>query len=378
MRGGSDRARSGVVTEGELILSLAASGVMRLASWPGPEDARHPYPPALQQALDRLTWACWNARVDPPRGVGDLVSAWCTQPLSAWPLDLPDGAVGAGDRLVVDEEPSETCRDWSVSNPDVVGEVLESRFMLDVRDTCRVMGRRGQEVYVALRRLLVDEPVLSAIELLKLRNRFADLPVWSQWLGEAYVAVTDNDVDDGSVGVCRRCRQLMRPASGGWRCSTPRCRRLSRPPAATVREAKGVVKLRADLVTYVSLPGRAESDLVKTLEAAGATVVWWPDVDAYDLLVVWSDGRRWAVDVKDWRSPYPLAVKLRPLPTYRDGHEYAWDQGFIVIPDDRVSQRRGYLSILRRHSEALRAQPLLEAVSVKQLKERIGGGRRGA
>jgi hypothetical protein len=214
--------------------------------------------------------------------------------------------------------------------------------------------------------------------LLKRRNQFADLPVWSQWLGEAYVPVTDNDVDDGSVGVCRRCRQLMRPAGGGWRCSTPRCRRLSRPPAATVREAKGVVKLRADLVTYVSLPGRAESDLVKALEAAGATVVWWPDVDAYDLLVVWSDGRRWAVDVKDWRSPYPLAVKLRPLPTYRGGHEYAWDQGFIVIPDDRVSQRRGYLSILRRHSEALRAQPLLEAVSVKQLKERIGGGRRGA
>ncbi len=371
-------ARNGVVTDGELTLSLTASGLMRLAGWVGPEDARSPYPAPLQQALDRLTWACWNAGMDPPRGVADLVSFWCAEPLSGWPLDLPDGAVGPGDRLVVDGEPSETCRDWAVSNPDVVAEVLESRFMADVRDTCRAMGRRGQEVYVALRRLLVDEPVLSALELLTRRNRFPDLPVWSQWLGEAYVPVTDNDMDGASVGVCRRCRQLTRPAGGAWRCATPRCRRLSRPPATTVREAKGVVKLRGDLVTYVSLPGRAEADLVKTLEAAGATVSWWPDVDAYDLLVVWPDGRRWAVDVKDWRSPYPLAVKLRPLPTYPDGHEYAWDQGFIVIPDDRVSQRRGYLSILRRHSEALRAHQALEVVSVKQLKERIGGGRHGA
>ncbi|MFI7510843.1 hypothetical protein ACIBSS_28895 [Micromonospora aurantiaca] len=378
MGGRSAVARRGVVTDGELTLSLAASGVLRLTAWPGPEDPRSPYPTALQLALDRLTWACWNERIDPPRGVADLVSEWCSEPLARWPLDLPDGAVGPGDRLLVDGEASETCRDWAVTNPDVISEVMESRFMSDVRDTCRGMGRRGQEVYVRLRRLMVDEPVLSAVELLKRRNQFPDVPAWSQWLGEAYVPVTANELDGASVGVCRRCRQLARPASGGWRCATPRCRRLTRPTAVTVREAKGVLRLRPDLVTYVSLPGRAEADLVKTLERAGATVYWWPDVDAYDLLVVWPDGRRWAVDVKDWRSPYPLARKLRPLPTYRRGHEYAWDEGFIVIPTDRVNQRRGYLTILRRHSEALRTHPELEAVSVKQLKDRIPEGCRGA
>lgn len=70
-------ARRGVVTNGELTLSLAASGIMRLAAWQGPDDARSPYLTVLQQALDRLTWACWNERVDPPRGVADLASVWC-------------------------------------------------------------------------------------------------------------------------------------------------------------------------------------------------------------------------------------------------------------------------------------------------------------
>ncbi len=365
-------------TESELILSLVASGLMRLPWWRGPEDSRNPYPTALQQGLDRLTWMCWSRSCDPPAGVADLVTEWCAKPLAMWPLVLPAGAVSAGDRLLIDGEPSETCRDWAVANPDVVGEVLESQFMHEVRSTCRSMGQRGQQLYVALRRLAVDKPVLSALELLKQRNRFPNLPAWSQWLGEAYVAVNADDAMDELVGVCTRCRQLTRPGGDGWRCSTPRCLAKARPARVSTLPAKGTLKLRRDLVTYISLPGRPEADLAEVLEKAGATVVWWPDVDAYDLLVIWPDGTRWGIDVKDWRTPYALARRLRPLPVYPSGHEYAYDKGFVIIPKDRTSRRRNYLAVLRRHSVALREQRQVEALTTEDLLARIPGGRRGA
>ncbi|WP_157751184.1 pPIWI_RE_Y domain-containing protein [Actinoplanes derwentensis] len=361
-----------------MILTLIASGLMRLSAWLGPEDARRPYPLALQQGFDQLTWACWSAAADSPTDVGDLVSRWCTRPLAAWPVTWPEGAVGSGDQLVVDGEPSETCRDWAVSNPDVVSEVLESAFMREVRSTCRSMGPRGQVVYVALRRLLIDSPTLTGLQQLERRNAFPDLPAWSEWLNSAYEPLTVDHVVEGKVGVCRRCGHVARHISAGWRCSTPRCRALPTAPQVTLLPGKGVVKIRRDLSTYISLPGRPEADLARALEKRGATVVWWPDVDAYDLLVIWPDGRRWGIDVKDWRTPYALALRLRPLPSYPAGHEFAYTEGFVIIPDDRTRKQRNYLTILRRHSAALREQPRTTALSVSQLMDKAAGGTRGA
>ncbi|MFD1364384.1 pPIWI_RE_Y domain-containing protein [Actinoplanes sichuanensis] len=362
-----------------MILALITSGLMRLPTWIGPEDSRTPYPTALQQGFDHLTWACWMAAADPPTDIGDLVTNWCTKPLSTWPLEWPDGAIGPGDQLVIDGEPTETCRDWAVSNPDVISEVLESAFMRDVRSTCRSMGPPGQTVYVALRRLLIDSPTLTGLELLSMRNTFPDLPSWSDWLSEAYEPAQPDDILDGNVGVCRNCDHLVRhTARSGWRCATPRCQALPRPPQVTTKPAKGVVKLRRDLSIYISLPGRPEADLARALEKTGATVLWWPDVDVYDLLAIWPDGRRWGIDVKDWRTPYALARRLRPLPSFPTGHEYAYTDGFVVIPDDRTRKQRNYLHILRRHSAALREQPQTKALSVSQLLTKAKGPTRGA
>src|SRR5574341_454791 len=365
-RGRGASTRSGT-DESEIILSLVASGLIRLMSWTGPQDSRQPYPPALQQGLDRLTWWCMRQGREPPVSVADLVARWCPRPLAKWGLELGDGALGDGDRLIVDGELTETCRDWAVASPDVVGELLESRFMLEVRSTCRGMGARGQELYVALRGLLVEAPLLTGPALLRHKNRFPDLAVWARWLAEAYVPVNAADAPTGEVASCSRCRQVMRWSASSWVCATPRCRGLSRPPRPRVHPAKGMVRLRADLVAYVSLPGRAEADLAAALEKLGARVVWWPDIDAYDLLVIWPDGQRWAIDVKDWKTAYLLARHLTALPTYPQGHEYAYDAGYIVIPADRTRRQRNYLRVLRSNSAALAGDGRLRALTDKDL-----------
>lgn len=365
-RGRRASAQAGT-DESEIILALVASGLMRLISWIGPEDSRQPYPSALQQGLDRLTWWCMQRGLEPPASVADVVARWCPLPLAEWDLELGDGALGDGDRLVIDGEPTETCRDWAVASPDVVGEVLESRFMLEVRSTCRGMGARGQEIYVALRRLLVEAPLLNGPALLRHKNRFPDLAVWARWLAEAYVPVNAADAPAGEVASCSRCRQAMRPGPSGWVCVTPRCRTLSRPPRPRVQPAKGAVRLRGDLVAYVSLPGRAEADLAAELERLGAHMVWWPDIDAYDLLVIWPDGPRWGIDVKDWKTAYLLARHLTPLPVYPEGHEYAYDARYIVIPADRTRRQRNYLRVLRSNSSALASDPRLRALTDKDL-----------
>lgn len=153
---------------------------------------------------------------------------------------------------------------------------------------------------------------------------------------------------------------------------------MPRPPQVATESAKAVVKLRRDLSIYISLPGRPEADLARALEKRGAIVVWWPAIDAYDLLAIWPNGQRWGIDVKDWRTPYALAKRLRPLPEFPAGHEFAYTQGFVVIPDDRTKKQRGYLRILRRHSAALREQPATQALSVASLLAQTPGATHGA
>jgi REase associating with pPIWI_RE/pPIWI_RE three-gene island domain Y len=365
-RGGRASAQART-DESEIILALVASGLMRLASWTGPQDSRQPYPSALQQGLDRLTWWCMQRGLEPPASVAALVARWCPRPLAEWGMELSDGAVGDGDRLIIDGELTETCRDWAVASPDVVGDLLESRFMLEVRSTCRGMGARGQEIYVALRGLMVEAPLLTGPALLQHKNRFPDLAVWARWLADAYVPVNAADAPTGEVASCSRCRQVMRPSASAWVCATPRCRALSRPPRSRVQPAKGAVRLRAELVAYVSLPGRAEADLAAALENLGARVEWWPDIDSYDLLVIWPDGQRWAIDVKDWKTAYLLARHLKPLPVYPQGHEYAYDAAYIVIPADRSRRQRNYLRVLRSNSFALGGESGLRALTDKDL-----------
>jgi hypothetical protein len=83
----------------------------------------------------------------------------------------------------------------------------------------------------------------------------------------------------------------------------------------------------------VTLPGLAEIRLEQRLLKLKLKVDLWPDFDSYDLRIEFPDGKAWAVDVKDWASPFLLALHIKNIPL-----NPPVERGYFVFPDERSWQ----------------------------------------
>jgi len=363
---GSSR-RGSPEREAELVVSLVASGLVRTRGWRGVSERERPYDRTLQLGLDRLAAVCAVAGVPAPRGVSDLVWDWsATRPLNKWPLAFEADAQVGGELLLIGGEPSEFCLEWSIEALDVVAEVHESTLVSQVKTGAEQAGR--SDLYAEWRRFVTSHAVVDPREFLEAKNRFLAVPQWATWLDESYEPIPPTSTGAGQIAVCGHCDQWMVPARGsGWLCESPRCLRAVHLPDPVLRPAVGAYRLRAELVRFVALPGRPELALAKALAGRGARIVLYPGLDALDLVARWPDGYAIGIDVKDWHKPYLLARKIKKFPAWPAGHPFCYDDAFVVIPADRIVRNRTYCNIVRRHSEALRAQPHIKVLTDQAL-----------
>lgn len=346
-----------------LVVHLVASGVVQLAErTAGGEAVRLPYPAPLQRGLDRLTALCFRRRTEPPASVPDLLD-WCRRPLASWPLQLPDGATGHADRLLHGALPTQVCQEWAVEQGDVEAEVLERRLLSDVLATCRAAD--APSAYTAFRRLLIERPVLTALEW----QQCAADPVLSllgDALRKAYAPAPGECLVDGRSVACATCGNLLVRGQGDELvCAEDRCARGAVAVGREYRAREGVLWLARELRTFVAAPGRAEVRLAADVEAQGAQVELWPAYDAYDLRIVFPDGGAWAVDVKDWANPFLLARRVRPIPPAPP-----WERAFFVFPQDRL-RRPDYLRAFQHYCPLLGGVPATEGAMERPFLARV-------
>lgn len=108
----------------------------------------------------------------------------------------------------------------------------------------------------------------------------------------------------------------------------------------------GMARTTAGVQRYVAAP---EVTLIKLYDELrqewGLNCQLYPHLDAYDLLIEFPSGRRWAVDVKDYRRAAGLAVRLE-----RFNYIPAWDRAFYVFPDYRA--KPAYLNEFKNYWKA--------------------------
>ncbi|MEW2558493.1 hypothetical protein [Streptomyces griseorubiginosus] len=359
--------RASAVRAGEVVLSLVASGLVAMQGWTGVRRLQHPYDRSLQLGLDRLAALCVRAGRDAPVGVQDLVGVWCAErSVDSWPLEFDADAQVGGERLLIGGEPSEFCLEWAVSAQDVVSEVHEGTLVKEIKKMAAQLGR--PDLYARWRLFVTEHAVLGPDEFVAAKNAVLDVPQWATWMEESYGRVTAEVTLGGRVAVCGGCGQWVAPrADGRVRCGVWRCARRADLPEPVWVQAQGARRLEPELVRFVALPGAPELDLARRLAARGARVVLYPKLDALDLVAVWPGGFSVGVDVKDWRSPYLLARRIKMFPTWGADDPHAYGRGFLVVPHDRLRANRSYVKILARRSEALRAQPQIDVVSDRDL-----------
>lgn len=329
------------------LIRTLATALLKLEAEKDLDAFTLPYPAEAQRALDRTALACLLKGATPPASLTELI-LWCRDwPLADWPIDLPPDAVGHEDRLLdpVSGRPTELCHEWAERTGDPAAGFRDRQIIHTALRLCREHGE--EDAYTAFRRLLVHQPVLTGAESFQVLNDMILEPV-HELIQRVYLEVPDSYLRDGEYVCCARCLTLLTPMRGDeWWCERDRCRRQGPPPVGRRlrREDAGeVVQLERPLRQFVTGPGRAEADLEAALSDLGLSVRMWPGYDAYDLLIIFPDGHRWAVDVKDWAHPVLLGRSARPVPP-----EPLYDEAFWVVPADRVAARPGYISAFERN-----------------------------
>lgn len=352
------------VPDPQIVLAQLASGILQYAEETADGPAfRLPYPANLQRALDRLSLLAWHQTTTPPASVVELLQ-WAGTAFADWPLELADADVDPEESLLVHGRPTAICEELGSLRGDVEGEMRENALIRAVMD--RTRAAQAPASYVAFRRLLVEHPVLTALEL-DIRLADPELALVADQVRQAYPTAPPEAASDGVVRTCGGCRGLLLPLDDDrtWACEDDSCPDPGK--AGPVHPAaEGVRWLRRELRTFITAPGRAELRIAQAVADMGVPVILWPDFDACDLSVFAE--RPWVADVKAWRNPTRLgrALRNRMFSVPADA-----DRAFVVIGQEQVRAQQRYIERLRRACPAVRpGQPVL-AVSEKQFLDAV-------
>lgn len=273
-----------------------------------------------------------------PSCVPEMIELMADRPVHAW---LPGST---SDTVLVHADtrtPTQACVELALDTTrDPFGEQHENDILIKALTACRHAD--SPESYVAFRRLLITRPVLTDHELATQRAELDLLPV-ADLLDRSYGRVAPRWQRDGEYAECARCHCLLRPISTDrWQCDLDRCRASTVTVGRTLDAATpgGIRQLTLPLRTSITGPGLFEVDLETSLLQRGLAVEMWPGFDAYDLLVTFPDGARWAIDVKDHASPGLLGRTFAGLPS-----EPPHDRVFLVVPDYRRRTNPQYATV---------------------------------
>lgn len=363
----------------EVVLRLIASGLVELyqtfESTGKPPQAS--YSRKLQMGLDKLAAACVIDGVPPPQSVPDILRL-CERPFSEWPLPSLPEEVSPQDTLLRNQVPSFFCEDYAREDRDIEAALSEERFMKKVLIECSGLP---PSVYTQFRELLVTCPVLTEREFF---NTYMRPPLKSvaDLVKEAYEEAPAFLAHNGVFRCCPECGNLLIFRRGqGWfcldeGCSTEQVFEDMTPRTLSASGEDRVFQLKRSLRRYVAAPGRAEVRIRDQLLALRdsdrkLSVELWPNVDAYDLRLTFSDRQVWAVDVKDWASPYRLADQVKPFRI-----NPPWDRAFFVFPDRHRHVKRNYVEAFKSRCLHVgdRVDAMFQSDFIAAARRKIRGG----
>ena len=349
------------------LLPLLASGLTYLIedyNTKGRLEA--PYPHVCQRSLNRLASACIQRGIlTPPQNILAALQ-WFRQPLSMWPVRFPGYFRQSSEVLMEEDRPSDFCQELARGiRGNAEEQACEQLMRYVITET---QNRRTPQSYVAVRRLLIDRPVLPQEDLLTESFR-PDLQGVGAYLHSFYEGIPltpDVQMPDGTVRICGWCGWTLSQVKGIWSCdNNDQCRRRTRnftvgPPPLQLTPLVPYLRVRRPIRRYISAPGQVELRTVPELEKLGIRVDLWPAYDTYDLRLIFPDEQAWAVDVKDWRYARLLANRLVPIEPIPGNHH---TRSLYVVPDDRAADDPDYLRTLRSVAE----RQDFEIVTVSQL-----------
>ena len=118
--------------------------------------------------------------------------------------------------------------------------------------------------------------------------------------------------------------------------------------------------IKQELARYVTQPGKLEIEIYQRLKKLNLKLELYPELDTADLLIEFK-GKKYLIDIKDWRSPHALVNHLNEKqPFLKDAEK---DFGALVLADSVGEAYINYVKnnwIESRKYEVLKASELYE------------------
>lgn len=233
---------------------------------------------------------------------------------------------------------------------------IDQSAILEVMNICGKTNPPLTQVYTTVRRFIIENPwtTLSTLQQalgsipqlpLDLINSFYETPASFSRLAKRH----------GSYWQCPHCEGILNWIEGEV---TPRCARHSvcgklfpdYQGMVPLAERFDLLRLKWGLHRRVCVPGLAEIKLFRWLEDLKKSkteiqdIILWPEVDQYDIQVVFQDTPPFvvAIDVKDYDNPIQLANKIREDKRPNFG-SLRWDLWMYVVPQYRMQWNARYI-----------------------------------
>lgn len=311
------------------------------------------------------------------------------QPLKDWyPLSIPkrfDSDFG----FLYDGELSEEASDYYYSLEDQDSSPIKqylstenSRFreLLDhLRRNHEEDPKTTQREYIYLRQFLISNPFSTGEQISRafIRCRYVS-PKQVGSLYEMLPASTSSQ----DIWQCDRCGPLRmkRGELRGVKPSVCNDHRKRMEKVSKVEWSPQLRQLTRALHLRLLIPGIPEIGLFEAIDELRdpsmpglIELQLYPSIDYYDLLLRFSDGVVWAVDMKDYPNPLKLTRKLVPL---NGSGELRFDEGFYVVPQIYLARTENYLS-LAQSSTGKKVRLLSDRQFQKRVLSRVEQLRRG-
>lgn len=333
-----------------------------------PKKSLSDYPAALQLGVDKLALACLIAGVRQPiQGVSDFVSRWAQLPIKDWDIEINCPEEWDEQKLIEDQKLSDFCIETAGEYFDECGN-----FQQQVINEIMLKAAKQHELYTNFRCYLINQPVITRgnLEVDSVMN----FKLVKDLLRNSYEKAPESYKKDGKFYCCGHCGGLMYlNKDDQLKCENKHCAKQKKVPVPFVADIEDeVLWLKKDLRYFIHRPGKVEVRLwerLKSLNLKGVKL--YPELDKYDLHLVFYDETVWAIDVKFWESAHNLAKKvIKPITRLK---EEPYNESFFVFPDEIQSYGQEYLQEFRSYCSVplKKSQVMFESEFIRKVIKKI-------
>lgn len=297
----------------------------------------------LQTAWNQLTMECIKKKIHPPKDLQEFI-AWLTTPIEEWKCFGEEWSrLGWSGCLIEDFIPTELSYSLSQRAHETPNLEDHTYSFNELRDYCK--EKKDASLYSKLRLYVCENPILK--DIMCLMDIDGVDSKCMNWLKNFYEPIPSHCIRNNQVIVCKYCGWPLKWKNGQLFCLDDLCKKATHDFLnIEENQYKQVGKLAHQTTFSVQRSiVRPEANLLPLFEQVKkhrhiAYYEFWPQYDSFDLYIVFQNGEKWAVDMKDYQSPKNLARELnRSFVPYIP----EWDRFFYLFPNHRKKINHFYL-----------------------------------